>query len=202
MNPPGGAAEAQLRQARRLIFLQRRALLLAAILLWGAGCRGEIQPMNPDVNSISDHRVIWLEGSVVPLPDSSVVPLPDSSLRRYDLSVTQGEACTFGQCGEGLICIANVCRTKCNGFCGEKAPECDEGDPCIWASDFTGACFRGSLAPGENCGDGAFCQADTLCVQISGESRCYPLCGPDGSCPAGYRRCSTTQPMQCKICTP
>ena len=109
-----------------------------------------------------------------------------------------GEVCVNGGCATGVICLAAVCHTMCTGGCGEKVAACGPDEACRWASDFTGACVKGTAKVGEKCGDGIQCLPGALCGGVEGGPQtCYALANPD--CPPGQQK-GTVRSNGCTVC--
>jgi hypothetical protein len=178
-------------------------LALTLAMLAVVGCQGSVDPGNLDsrLPSWKDLPVTWVEsGPIVHdlgLPqDSSNSDTPATSA---DLTTKPGDPCTFGKCGEGMICMANVCHSTCSTGCGDKAPECAPSDGCHWVTSFSAACMPGTAQWPEKCGGGTYCIAGQLCVTITGKgTKCLKLC--KYGCPAGTKCGQTT--TNCQICVP
>jgi len=117
-----------------------------------------------------------------------------------DLPLKPGEPCTFGECGEGLICMANVCHAICSTECGDTAPECQPDEGCHWVTSFSAACLPGTASYPEECGGFVRCVGGQLCVTITNQSKtmCLKLC--KYGCPTGTI-CGKTS-NGCQVCLP
>lgn len=179
----------------------RACLYTLLILLAPAGCKtGAVDPGNLDSSSPRDVPITWMErGTVVydlGTPVDGIV-YKDGPLS-FDLTSTAGQPCTAGKCGDGLICMANVCRAICSTECGDTAPECAPTDGCHWVTSFSAACLPGSAKYPETCGGGVFCVGGNLCVNLGSKTMCLVLC--KYGCPSGTY-CGQTN-SGCKICVP
>lgn len=129
-------------------------------------------------------------------PDTSSVP-QDGGAPAADLTARHGDPCTYGQCAEGLICMANICHSICSTGCGDKAPECEGADGCHWVTSFSAACMPGTAKYKESCGDGVWCEGGNLCVKVDNNpTHCLKLC--KYGCPPGVQCGKTTN--DCEVC--
>lgn len=184
----------------------RRLLPLLLVLVIPACDRGVVDPGygKQDVGPPDAPRITWVEGGIK-LPDRGKSkqdkgPLPPDFKSKTDLPSKPGTACYYNQCAAGLICMANVCETKCTEpvpGCNAKTSQCPPGKTCMWASTFTGACMTATAKYLQSCSQGKYCEQGTLCVQVGGKApKCLRLC--QYGCPAGAP-CGSTN-TGCRIC--
>ncbi|MCK5800413.1 MAG: hypothetical protein KAI47_24655 [Deltaproteobacteria bacterium] len=116
-----------------------------------------------------------------------------------DLPTKHLDPCLTGKCGNGMLCVANICHKACETLptdhCNDKVPACGAGEACVQASSFSEACFAADPV-GSPCGQGQMCAAGTLCVNTGKYVRCLKLC--KYGCASG--QCGTTQEYKCSIC--
>jgi hypothetical protein len=173
-----------------------RGVVAALLLAVGTpGCKTGV------VETVSDQRTSPTDGPVsvvdAPRPTEGGV-FPEGGVA-FDLTATAGDPCTYGKCGPGLICMANLCHSICSTDCGDKAPECQPNEGCHWVTSFAAACLPGSAKYPETCGGGVFCIGGYLCVNISGKgTMCLTLC--KYGCPSGTT-CGQTN-NGCNVCIP
>lgn len=153
-----------------------RLLLLCAFFLLATGCEGGIiRPVRdggPPPPRDQGPPPKWDREPLSDLP-----PQPDLSIG-MDLPTNPLEPCLTGQCGNGMLCIANICHATCNQSdpkCNDKVAECGPETACLPASSFSDACFPAAPV-GTPCGDGTNCQGGTLCVNTGQQIKCLKLC--------------------------
>ena len=175
------------------------ALLAAAATACGMG---SVDPGGGEARA-KDSRIRWLEAR--PKDAASVADLPAAGdgPGTTDLTVKVGDPCTSGKCGAGLICMANVCWSMCTRVdkCNSVVSPCGPAEACMWASDFSDACYPASATAGQPCDNakGIYCVGGTLCVQPGQNApRCLKTCPGGSGCPAGVQCVSTSN--NCHVC--
>ena len=171
-----------------------RSRALLVLSLSTIACGGSVVPPAGDGARRDGSTVVWPEAG-----------RKDSSPFLQDLTAAAGDPCTFGKCGPNLICMANVCMKMCTQTmpgCNDKVTECDNTkEGCMYASDFTDACYPASAKENEPC-DGAkaiFCVGGNLCVKVGTKApKCLRLC--KYGCPSGTQ-CGKTN-NNCSVCIP
>lgn len=179
------------------------AILVAAFT---TGCTtGIVDPGNLDGSSVQGQEQTGEEERLTLSEDSSSPgntsvdggTFADGGTSTVDLTANPGDPCTYGQCAEGLICMANVCHTICSTGCGDTAPECAPTDGCHWVTSFAAACLPGTAKHRQNCGGGIFCEAGHLCAMVGNNpARCLKLC--KYGCPF-WVQCGETD-NGCSVC--
>lgn len=170
----------------------RTALLL--LLSAAAGCGGSVS--GGDTGRRDGSPVVWREAGL----DRAT---RDSSPFQKDLTAAAGDPCTYGKCGPNLICMANVCMTMCvqpMPGCNDKVAACKaDKEACMYASDFTDACYPATAKEGQPCdlAKAIYCVGGTLCVKVgTATPKCLRLC--KYGCPAGAQ-CGKTS-NNCQVC--
>ncbi len=169
------------------------ARVLLALAL--AGCGGNVS--GGDTGKRDGAPVVWPEAG------NKDTRARDSSPFLQDLTATSGDPCTFGKCGPNLICMANICMTMCvqpMPGCNDKVSACKgDKEACMYASDFTDACYPATAKEGQPCDvqKAIYCVGGTLCVKVgTANPKCLRLC--KYGCPTGAQ-CGKTS-NNCQVC--
>ncbi len=173
---------------------------IALLCFAGWSCKGEVQ-------RVGDDAQIPVEVDAGPrdlLIDDDAPPTA-GDITLYDATTNPGDPCTFSFCAGEMICMANVCRTRCTQtVCHEKPTECAADERCVWASDFSGACLPATNIYRENCDqqDWLNCTEGTLCIRVSGmPAKCILVCEDNSDCPTGIACTALNPPNEmCKVC--
>jgi hypothetical protein len=168
--------------------------LLGAAL---CGCGGSVVPPSGDDARRDGNPIVWPEGGT---KDRGT---RDSSPFLQDLTAAAGDPCTYGKCGPNLICMANICMTMCiqpMPGCNDKVATCKAtSEACMYASDFTDACYPATAKEGQACdmSTATYCVGGTLCVKVDSKPpKCLRLC--KYGCPSGAQ-CGKTS-NGCSVC--
>jgi hypothetical protein len=177
------------------MFLHPRTVLVLLGVLAARCGGGTIDPGQLD-GAARDRRVTWPDG-----PRRDVAR--DTSVR-VDLTTRPGDPCTSGKCGPNLICMANSCLKMCTqpkAGCNLKEATCAAGEACMWASDFSDACYPAAATLLQPCdyNKGIYCVGGTLCVRVDNlAAKCLKVCPGGLECPSGVPCGQTT--TGCPVC--
>jgi hypothetical protein len=189
----------QLRRFARKLKEMSRVHLVGLLALALVGCGGSVVPPGGGDSRRDGNTIVWPEGGV---KDRSA---RDTSPFLQDLPTNAGDPCTYGKCGPNLICMANICMTMCiqpMSGCNDKVATCKAAsEACMYASDFTDACYPATAKEGQPCDmmKGLYCLGGALCVKVGNATpKCLRLC--KYNCPTGSQ-CGKTN-NNCSVCIP
>lgn len=109
------------------------------------------------------------------LPDKGLPPHDQRS--GPDLPTQPFAPCVAGQCGSGLLCIANICYLRCqqpDPKCHDKTG-CGPGTTCLSEPGAEALCRPGKPV-GVTCDSDTPCEDGALCVDTGQETKCLRLC--------------------------